>query len=129
MRILIGLILLIFSINIAAEDGVVIQFTIEATSYTGLDRSKYTNAVLQKLNETAEYELHNLYKVKVASTNLDKKNVNLVITLQDLSDGKPYYVGAKSLDLTIGSSRTYEHENNGSHYKINVDTSYGKLPQ
>lgn len=120
--------LFFISLSALAEDGMVIQFTIEESKIDSPSSQRYTNAVLMKMNETATFKIDDLYSVKFQTSSTDQKNVNVVFTLKDLSDGKPYYIGAKPIDTLIGDSSNIELQNAGSKYKITLDTSYGKLP-
>lgn len=124
------IILLLLSLNsfaTFAEDGLIIQFTIKESNIVNHTKRSYTNAILMKFNETAKFEFKNLYNIKF-TTHPTNDKTNLVITLHDWMEGKPYYVGAKSVDFKVGSTIDIVLEKYGRKYKINLDTSYGKLP-
>lgn len=111
-----------------AEEGLVIQFNIEEQAVGSASSEQYINAILMRSNEIVTVDFHDLYSVKVQSTTADMKAVNLVITLKDIVDGKPFYVGAKSVDLVVGSTAEFSLQREGRNYKITLDTSFGTLP-
>ncbi len=111
-----------------AEDGLVVQFTIEEASDDGQERASYTDAILMPFAGEHRFEVRDLYVIKFKSSLIEGRLISLVTTLKDIDDGKPYYVGAEAVDLKVGDSKAMSMENNGSSYTIKVDTSYGKLP-
>lgn len=111
-----------------AEEGLVIQITIEEQAAGSATSEQYIDAILMRFNEVATVDFHDLYSVKVQSTTVDMKAINLVITLKDIVDGKPFYVGAKSVDITVGAVTEFSLQREGRNYKIALDTSFGKLP-
>ncbi len=125
--ILIFLMLLVPSF-VKSEDGLVVQFTIEEQADGSNTQQTYTNALLMTLNETHSFDFENLYTIKFKSRTENRKSVNLVVSIKDLSEGKPYYIGAKSLNIEIGSASSFVLNRNKTSYKIDIDTSYGKLP-
>jgi acetyl-CoA carboxylase carboxyltransferase component len=132
MRILIVLMLALAPIISQANDGLVIQYTIDESSDKKNNQAQatqsYTNAILMAFNETTKFDADGLYKIKFTSKTENKETANLVITLHDWIDGKPYYVGAKSIDFVMGTMFDFELKNYDRVYKVTIDTSYGKLP-
>jgi len=111
-----------------AEDGLVIQFNIEEKSISSTATSKYINAGLMRLDETATFHFVNQYEIKVDSTRVSEGRVRLVITLKDLSEGKSYYVGAKPVELSVGESASLSFATTDSSYSLILDTAFGKIP-
>jgi len=128
MRIILALFSILICTVVVAEDGLSVQFTIEEKVLGSHSVQSYTNSILMKFNESAKFEFKNIYNVKFTSRTLEEK-INLVVTLHDWIDGKPYYVGAKSIDIVVGSDFNFELEKYGRSYKLNIDTSFGILPQ
>ena len=80
-----------------------------------------------KFNESVKFEFDKIYNVKFTSRT-NREDTNLVITLHDWIDDKPYYIGAKSIDIAVGSTADIKLKKYGREYKIKIETSYGKLP-
>lgn len=111
-----------------AEDGLNIQVTI-AEQANGSNRLQtYTNAFLMRLNEEVSIDFSDKYVLKVSSRQIHDANLSLVVTLKDMIDGKPYYVGARPVEIKIGDIVEIELENYDTTYTLNLDTSYGKIP-
>ncbi len=127
MKYILSILALLFSVTVIAEDGLSIQFTIEENELKSKSVQAYTNSILMKLNESVKFKFDNIYSVKFTSRT-SEENINLVVTLHDWIDGKPYYVGAKSIEIAVGSTADIELKKYGREYRINIDTSYGKLP-
>lgn len=117
----------LFSVTVNAEDGLSIQFTIEENELESKSVQTYTNSILMKFNESVKFEFDKIYNVKFTSRT-NREDTNLVITLHDWIDDKPYYIGAKSIDIAVGSTADIKLKKYGREYKINIETSYGKLP-
>lgn len=117
-----------FSMLCRGEDGLVIQFNIEEVSGGGQETSSYINAVMMKFGEEHSFSLEELYIIKFRSVLREDGRLNLVTTLKDIENGKPYYVGAVEVDLEVGESHTMSMERDRSKYQIELDTSYGTLP-
>ena len=128
MKRLIALTALFLAASATAEDGIVIQFQIFEQEEGSSSRSGYTNAVLMGLNEEVTLELDGLYVLKIAANQMESSQASLLFTLKDLIDGRPYYVGAKSLKLRIGDRSEFKFDRNGIAYDISIDTAYGVLP-
>jgi len=112
-----------------AEDGLNIQITI-AEQANGTNRLQtYTNAFLMRLNEEVSIDFSDKYVLKVSSRQIHDANLSLVVTLKDMIDGKPYYVGARPVEVEIGDIVEIELEKYDTTYKLNLDTSYGKIPE
>ena len=110
-----------------ADDGLVLQFTIEESNISPAPNDSYTNAILMPFNNEVSADFPNLYQVKFKSSPLKDGRVNVLTTLKDLSDGKPYYVGAKDIDINVGERKSFKMERTGKTYTVTLDSSYGKL--
>ncbi|WP_339897526.1 hypothetical protein [uncultured Gilvimarinus sp.] len=128
MKIIISTILLLLSTTIAAEDGLVIQLTINEETSDGSEKSRYINAVLLSYPGTSTSKFPDQYEVKFQIDPPKNDTFDLVFTLKDTSSGNPYYVGAVPVSIKAGESRTVIFERNNRIYNIVLDTSYGKLP-
>jgi len=129
MRKLLVMFFVILCLPAHAEDGVAIQITIIEQA-DGSDRiQSYTNAILMRFDEEVSFEFSDWYVFKVRSRPNSDTNLNLVITLRDVIDGKPYYVGAHPLDIDIGTSAEFEFQNYDTKYALSLDTSFGKIPE
>ena len=109
------------------DDGLVVQFTISESVPSDDKLQTYTNAVLMKFEEEASFELADQYVLKIRS-HMEASRLDLLVTLQDVVEGKPYYIGASPVNLDIGGAAQVTFEENGRVYEISLDTSYGKLP-
>ena len=87
--------------NSFADDGLVIQFTISEEVEGSNERKSYTNAVLMKFDEEVSFEFDGLYVLKFRSRPNGQETVDLLVSLKDVINGKPYYVGAKAVTLKI----------------------------
>ena len=121
--------LLLASSFAAAEDGLIVQFKISEQAIGSTSRSSLNSSVLMKLSEEVSFEIGNQYVLKIESRQNGDDRVSLVVSLKDIIDGKPYYVGARPADLKIGEKAELEIENYETTYTISLDTSYGKLPE
>ncbi|WP_027328324.1 hypothetical protein [Marinimicrobium agarilyticum] len=110
-----------------AEDGLVVQFTIDEVSNNGQERVSYTDALMMTFGEEHTFEVRELYVIKFHPVLIDDGKISLVTTLKDIDDSKPYYVGAAAVELKVGDAEVMSMERNESSYKVSVDTSYGKL--
>lgn len=111
----------------SGDDGLVVQFTISERARDANGLQTYTNAVLMKFEEEASFEFPDHYVLKIRS-HLEDSRLNLLVTLQDIVDGKPYYVGARPVSVDVGEAAQIKLERDGTVYEISLDTSYGKLP-
>ncbi|MDO3383309.1 hypothetical protein [Gilvimarinus algae] len=128
MKRILSVILLSLSVTAAAEDGLVIQLTIDEKTIDGSKKSQYINALLLSYPGTSVSRFPDQYEVKF-QVDTPKDNIfDLVFTLKDLSSGNPYYVGATPVSVKVGESRTVTFERNSRIYNINLDTSFGELP-
>jgi hypothetical protein len=129
MRKLLALALVIFCPTVFAEDGLTVQFTISEQA-AGSDRTQsYTNAILMRFDEEVSFDLNDMYVLKIRSRTISDSQLNLLVTLKDVVDGKPYYVGASPVDVKVGDSATIELTRENISYVLNLDTSYGTIPQ
>lgn len=111
-----------------AEDGLVVQFTIDEVSGDGRERVSYTDALLMTFGKEHTFDVRDLYVIKFKPERIDTGKITLVTTLKDIDNGKPYYVGAAVVELEVGKAAAMSMERDGSSYNVKVDTSYGKLP-
>lgn len=128
MRKIVSIILLVLSATAAAEDGLVIQLTIDEEASDGSEKSRYINALLLSYPGTSVSEFANQYEVKFQIESPTNHTFDLVFTLKDTSTGSPYYVGAAPVSVVAGESRTVKFERDNRIYNIVLDTSYGTLP-
>ncbi len=111
-----------------AEDGLVIQLTISEQAEGANDKRDFTTSVLMKFDEEVSIDLSDWYVLKVRSRPNGEQTVDLLVTLKDIVEGKPYYVGADAVTLKIGESTDMSFNNYQTEYSISLDTSFGKLP-
>ena len=112
-----------------AEDGLAIQVTISEQANGSNRTQSYTNAILMRFDEEVSFEFSELYVFKVQSRSNGDRSLSLIVTLKDIIDGKPYYVGAQPLEVEIGESKVIEFQNYDTTYKLNLDTSFGTIPE
>lgn len=128
MRLLLFLVVM-FCMPAFAQDGMVIHFIVSKTSAN--KQSTYANGVLMQKTGAATLTFPTQYEMRIESREIGDGAVNLMITLKDLSIGKPIYAGSGATKLNIGESRVIPldaTESQAARYKIFVDTAYGKLP-
>jgi hypothetical protein len=111
-----------------AKDGLVAQLTFNKSAEGSNRTQSYQNAVLVNFNDTHTFDFHSFYSVKITTRTEDFEHINLVLTFKDLSSGKPFYIGAKELDIVVGGSKNLSFQLDNTNYKVNIDTSYRKLP-
>ncbi|MBN8727847.1 MAG: hypothetical protein J0H15_09110 [Xanthomonadales bacterium] len=87
-----------------AKDGLVVHFTITKTA--GNNVSTYTNGVLMGLTETSTFTFPGQYQVLVEARAAGDGAENLVVTVKDLSSGKPVYAGSGAANVQVGKSTT-----------------------
>ena len=112
----------------AAEDGLMVQFTISEQAHDSAARTSLNSSVLMKLNEEISFEIGGQYVLKIESRRHSDEMISLLVSLKDLIDGKPYYVGASATRLKVGENAELSLQNYDTSYIIKLDTSYGKLP-
>jgi hypothetical protein len=128
MKFIIAIIFSVFSLSASAEDGLITQFVITKVVDGSNTKHSYNNAVLVNFNDVHSFDFKGLYSLKLTTRTEDFKKVNVLINLKDLSTGKPYYVGGRATDLTVGDSTNFNFNRDGITYTVDIDTSYGKLP-
>lgn len=131
-RIALGLayiVLMAISSALFAEEGLVVQFTITEVPNSSNEKRTYTNAILMRLDEEVSFDFNDLYVLKIRSRPEQDDSVNLLISLKDIIDNKPYYVGADSVTVAIGDKASIELAKYDTSYAISLDTSYGTIPQ
>ena len=114
---------------LAAEDGLVVQFNISEQAIGSSTRSSLNSSVLMKFNEEVSFEIGEQYVLKIESRRNGDELVSLLVSLKDIIDGKPYYVGARATELRIGEQAELSLENYDTIYTISLDTAYGRLPE
>ncbi len=129
MRKFLTLALIMFCPTVFAEDGLTIQFTISKQAADSDRMQSYTNAILMRFDEEVSFDLSDLYVLKIRSSQIGNSRLSLLVTLKDVIDGKPYYVGASPVDVKIGDSTTIELERENVSYTLDLDTSYGTIPE
>ena len=126
----IGFLALAFCTFAYAENGLVVHFTIKKT--VGSEVSTYTNGVLMRLTEASTLTFPGQYEMRLESHATTEGKENLVVTLKDISSGKPVYAGSGATTLQVGKSATvpfHQLAQAKAGYEIFMDTSYGQLPQ
>ena len=113
----------------AAEDGLVVQFEISEQAIGSSTRSSLNSSVLMRFNEEVSFEIGDQYVLKIGSRRNGPDSVSLLVSLKDIIDGKPYYVGASATEIRIGEQSELNLENYDTNYTISLDTAYGKLPE
>lgn len=121
------LLLILFSNQAYSEDGLVLQLTIEERVESSERMDSYTNAISMGFNDEVSGPLHNLYEIRVRTRQNTPTNLNILITLKDIIDGKPYYAGAKPVDLDIGEKTVLNFQLEKTTYRMLLDSSYGKI--
>lgn len=112
-----------------AEDGLVVHFTI--TKATGNQLSTYSNGVLMRLTAVSTMTFPGLYDLTLESRAVEKDRVNLIVTLNDRSTGKPIYAGSGAATLQVGTATTiaiHSLAHAQSEYAVRLSTAYGPLP-
>ncbi|NQD37615.1 hypothetical protein HPT27_11315 [Permianibacter sp. IMCC34836] len=113
-----------------AEEGLVVHLTIKKSA--GERASTYTNGVLMRQTEAVTMTFPNEYEMRLESEAIGKDEVNIVVTLKDITSDKPIYAGSGAVTLKVGSSATvpfHQLEAASASYEIFLDTSYGQLPE
>jgi hypothetical protein len=113
----------------ASEEGLVVRFTIKKTA--GEVTKTYTSGVLVQMREAASLSIPNEYDMRLESRPGGSDQVNLIISLKDLSSGRPVYAGSGVTTLKVGESTTLEIqqlEQAPAKYEAFLDTAYGQLP-
>ncbi|MEM6483623.1 MAG: hypothetical protein AAF662_01375 [Pseudomonadota bacterium] len=129
MRHFVVIVVLLVSASVQAEEGLVVQFQVTEQSQGNTERTGITSAVLMRLNEEVSLELGEMYIVKIAANQMESERVSLLLTLKDIVEGRPFYVGAKSVQLVVGEQSKFQFERDGTTYDIGIDTAYGKIPE
>ncbi|WP_445776870.1 hypothetical protein [Shewanella sp.] len=127
MRYVLAFTLLIMSHVVMAEQGLVVEISIEESAKYSQDVTASMSKILMGLNETVSVDVEGDYGVTIISKQLQGKRVNLLVSLHDQSNGAPQLIGDKTLKLTVGRSSYYKLTSNDHVYRVNVDTRYGEL--
>lgn len=112
-----------------AQDGLAVHFIV--SKFSAEKQSSYANGVLMRQTDEATLKFPAQYEMRIESREIEDGTVNLMVTLKDLSAGKPIYAGSGAAKLKIGESRLIPldaTESQVARYTIFVDTAYGKLP-
>lgn len=126
----VGFLALVLSINAFAENGLVVHFTIKKTA--GSEVTSYTNGALVRLTEASTLTFPGQYEMRLESRALSNNEENLVVTIKDLSSGKPVYAGSGAATVKVGKSVTlpfHQLAQSNASYEVFLDTSYGQLPK
>jgi hypothetical protein len=113
-----------------ADDGLVVHFTIKKTA--GTQVNSYTNGVLIRLTEASDITFPGQYEMHLESRDMGNGEVNLVVTLKDLTSGKPVYAGSGAATVKVGAFANvsfHQLQQASAKYEVFLDTSYGELPQ
>ncbi len=113
----------------AAEDGLFVQFAISEQAIGSSTRTSLNSSVLMKFNEEVSFEIGDQYVLKIESRRNGAEAVSLLVSLKDIIDGKPYYVGASATELRVGEQAELSLENYDTNYTIRLDTAFGRLPE
>lgn len=118
------------SASAQAKGGLVVHFTITKTD--GNSVTTYTNGVLMRLTEASTFTFPGQYQVLLEARAAGDGAENLIVTVKDLSSGKPVYAGSGAAKVQVGKSATipfHQLARASASYKVFVDTSYGRLPE
>lgn len=121
---------LLFCGSAFGAEGLVVHFTVKQSDVNVT--STYANGLLMRLTEVSTQTFPGLYEMHVDSRTLNDGEVKLVVTLKDLSSGKPAYAGSAGTTLKVGASQTlsfHQLAEAKERYEVYVDTSYGQLPE
>lgn len=128
-RIAMALSCLLLCGSAVSEEGLVVRFTIKKTA---VELTKtYTSGVLVRMGEAASLTIPNEYEMRLESSPEGNDQVNLVISLKDLSSGRPVYAGSGATTLKVGDSTTlalHQLAQAPWKYAVFLDTAYGQLP-
>ncbi|MGX9463500.1 hypothetical protein ACWXWU_20075 [Shewanella sp. A14] len=128
MKYLSLLALLVISHFAMAEQGLVVEISIEEHVTQSQDVTISTSKIIMGLNESISLDVEGDYGVTIVSKQLHAKKVNLLVSLSDLSNDAPQLLGDKSLKLNVGNSSSYKLIHKDHSYKVTIDTGYGQLP-
>lgn len=112
-----------------AEQGLVVGFSIEEYVTDSQDTTSSTSNILMGLNDTISIEVEGDYGVTMTSKQLQAENIQLTVSLSDLSDGAPNIVDKdRILNLAVGQTTRYKLAQAEHVYQVSIDTVYGELP-
>lgn len=112
-----------------AEQGLVVGFSIEEYITDSQDTTSSTSNILMGLNETVSIEVEGDYVVTMTSKQLQAENIQLTVSLSDLSNGAPNVVDKdRTLKLVVGQTTRYKLAQAEHVYQVSIDTVYGELP-
>jgi hypothetical protein len=130
LKAVVFLVLVLVCASAQANDGLVVHFTITKTA--GNSVTTYTNGVLIPLTQASTFTFPGQYEVLLEARAVGDGAENLVVTVKDLSGGKPVYAGSGAVNIQVGKSATipfHQLAQASTSYKVLVDTSYGQLPK
>ena len=104
LKTIVFLVLALVCVSAQANDGLVMHFTITKTA--GNSVTTYTNGVLMRLTEAATFTFPNQYQVLLEARAAGDGAENLMVTVKDLSSGKPIYAGSGAANVQVGKSAT-----------------------
>ncbi|GGP55561.1 hypothetical protein [Shewanella saliphila] len=129
MKYLLLLALFVVSHFAMAEQGLVVGFSIEEYVTDSQDTTSSTSNILMGLNETVSVEVEGDYVVTMTSKQLQAENIQLTVSLSDLSNGAPNVVDKdRTLKLAVGQTTRYKLAQAEHVYQVSIDTVYGELP-
>ncbi|WP_137226756.1 hypothetical protein [Shewanella sp. MEBiC00475] len=128
MKYLSLLALLVISHCAMAEQGLVVEISIEEHAAQSQDVTISVSKIVMGFNESVSLDVEGDYGVTIVSEKSQASKVNLVVSLSDQSNGAPELLGDKSLKLNVGNSANYQISHNDHSYKVTIDTRYGELP-
>jgi hypothetical protein len=121
---------LLFCGSAFGAEGLVVHFSVKKSDANVT--STYANGLLMRLTEVSTQTFPGLYEMRVDARALNDGEVKLVLTLKDLSSGKPVYAGSAGTTLKVGASQTLSFHQLADakvRYEVFVDTSYAQLPE
>ena len=129
MKYLSFLALLAVSHYAIAEQGLVVEISIEEHVDQSQDVTVSVSKIVMGLNESISLDVEGDYGVTIVSEKSQASKVNLLVSLSDQSNGAPELLGDKSLKLKVGNSTNYRIKHKQHSYKVTIDTRYGELAE
>ena len=111
----------------SANDGLAAQLTIEKHHKSSDAHDTYSNSILMAFNTEVAGNLDGYYHIILRSGPLEQDRSNLLVTLKEIRDGKPYYVGSKPVEFQVGENASVVFELSDFDYIVNFNTAYGEL--
>ena len=127
MKYLLLLALLIVSHFAVAEDGLVVELSIDEQISNSQDIATSTSMIPMGFNESISLSVEGDYGVTIVSKKGGAKQVNLIVTLIDQSNDASDFLGDRSIDIDVGESVSYQITQKARLYTVTVATSYGEI--